>query len=414
MMEKIPSGNVCGKMRAPSSKSMMQRAVAAAALAKGKSIIRNPSFCEDALAALGIARCLGAQVEMLEREVAIKGGNATSSGTLDCDESGLCMRMFCAISAALDGEFTLVGKGTLGERQLGGIEAPIVALGARCETQNGHAPVKISGKMKGGEVRMDGSKSSQLLSGLLMALPLCEKNSLLHVESLKSRPYVRMTLQMLQEFGVEVGADATMERFAIKGGQQYKPASVEIEGDWSGASFMLVAGAIAGEVKVEGLAQKSLQADRVIVDALKDAGATVLQEENAITVAKASLRALEFDATDCPDLFPPLVALACSCKGRSVLRGAGRLKNKESDRAAALVKEFTAMGAKVGVQGDEMRVEGGELKGGSVQSHGDHRIAMACAVAALASNTDVQIQDAQCVAKSYPNFFGDLEKLRVE
>ena len=175
---------------------------------------------------------------------------------------------------------------------------------------------------------------------------------------------------------------------------------------------MLVAGAIAGRVKIRGLSGKSLQADRAILEALERAGTEVATERGAVTVEKSGLKAFKFDATDCPDLFPPLAALACHCRGRSLIQGTERLRHKESDRALALVREFRKMGALIRVQGGTMEVTGGRLKGGEVTSHQDHRIAMACAVAGLASEKGVRIRDWSCVGKSYPQFFDDLEALR--
>jgi 3-phosphoshikimate 1-carboxyvinyltransferase len=201
------------------------------------------------------------------------------------------------------------------------------------------------------------------------------------------------------------------------GGQKYRPCSYTVEGDWSGASFLLVAGAVGGKISVSGLELDSLQGDRRVLDALRDAGAEVGVDASAgaVSVGKGELKGFEFDATDCPDLFPPLVALACNCGGKSVIRGASRLAGKESDRGQALVSEFGKLGARVSVEGDSIVVEGGgKLSGGSVESHRDHRIAMACAVAALNCEGPVEIGDAGCVSKSYPGFFSDLEKLMVK
>ena len=406
-----PSG-IEGALTAPPSKSMMQRAVAAAALAHGSSVLLNPSFCEDALAALGIAEGLGAEVSRESGKVRIKGGGQPKGHRLACGESGLCMRLFAPIAALFDRSFTLTGRGSLVARPMGVLEEPLEALGARCQTHRGFPPVTVRGPIKGGRVSLDGSLSSQVASGFLIALPLCPQDSVLTVANLKSKPYLRMTLSLLKEFGIIIHHDEELRRFEIPGQQAYHPRTYRVEGDWSGGAFPLVAGAIAGRVKVRGLSDKSLQADRAILEALEKAGARVCSEGNAVTVEQSRLEAFEFDATDCPDLFPPLVALACYCKGRSVIRGTERLRHKESDRALALVSEFRKMGARIRVQGGTMEVTGGRLKGGEVSSHQDHRIAMACAVAGLASEKGVRIRDWSCVGKSHPQFFDDLEALR--
>jgi 3-phosphoshikimate 1-carboxyvinyltransferase len=323
--------------------------------------------------------------------------------------------MFAPIVATTGGNFTLTGKGSLLKRQVGMMQQPLEALGARCSTSNGMPPVKVQGAICGGEIEIDGSQSSQFLTGLLMALPLCKKDSLVRIKNLKSKPYVKMTMELLGKFGVQTKADGQLSEFAIKGGQHFKPGEYEVEGDWSGAAFLLVAGAIAGKVEVAGLRTDSLQGDKAIVEALKRAGAKVNMTKDAVIVESAQLSSLEFDATDCPDLFPPLAVLACNCKGTSKIRGVGRLRGKESDRGAALASELGKLGARIDVNGNGMLVTGAKLKGGvHVDPHNDHRIAMACAVAALNASGEVKIEGEECVSKSYPKFFEDLQKLQVE
>lgn len=411
-MKMIEPSSLEGTLAAPPSKSMMQRAVAAAALAPGSSVLLNPSFCDDAVAALGIAEGLGADVSREPTKVRIKGGGKPKGHRLTCGESGLCLRLFTPLAALFDRPFTMTGTGSLVSRPVGALEEPLRTLGARCQTHRGFPPVTVRGPIRGGKVSVDGSMSSQVASGFLMALPRCPQDSILRVSNLKSKPYLRMTLSLLKEFGIVVRYDEGLTEFEIPGNQSYRPRTYRVEGDWSGGAFPLVAGAIAGRVTVRNLAVKSLQADRAILEALERAGAKIHTEKDAVTVERSCLRAFEFDATDCPDLFPPLVALACYCKGRSVIRGTERLRHKESDRALALVREFRKMGARIRVQGGTMEVTGGRLKGGEVCSHNDHRIAMACAVAGLDSEKGVGIRDWACVGKSYPQFFDDLEALR--
>jgi 3-phosphoshikimate 1-carboxyvinyltransferase len=322
--------------------------------------------------------------------------------------------MFAPIAALSGKECVLLGEGSLCSRPIGMVEAPLRELGASISTERGLPPIRVKGPLQGGEVEVDGASSSQFLTGLLMALPLCRKDSVIRVAGLKSRPYVRMTLSLLTEFGIAVRHSPGLDRFEIAGSQSYQPTDYFVEGDWSGASFLLVAGAIAGSVSVGGLDEDSLQADRAILDALRAAGASVEIGNGVVTVGKGKLRGFEFDATDCPDLFPPLAALACSCKGENSIRGASRLSGKESDRGAALAQELSKMGADIRLEGDCLKIRGGKLRGGKADSHNDHRIAMACAVAALDSENGVEIKNDKCVSKSYPGFFGDLEKLRVK
>jgi len=263
--------------------------------------------------------------------------------------------------------------------------------------------------MKGGRIRTDASVSSQFLSGLLMALPLCEKRSTVTVSGLASAPYVRMTIDLLRFFGVRIDNDDRLEEFVIEGNQAYRPSVYAVEGDWSGASFFLVAGAIAGSVEVKGLRHASFQADRAIVGVLAAAGARVETGRDCISVETGDLKPFEFDASGSPDLFPPLVALASSCGGKSVIHGLGRLMYKESNRASALCREFNKLGIRVVAEGNTMEVYGGDVQGALVDSHNDHRIAMACAVVGLRARGEVAISGSACVSKSYPAFFSDLE-----
>jgi 3-phosphoshikimate 1-carboxyvinyltransferase len=214
----------------------------------------------------------------------------------------------------------------------------------------------------------------------------------------------------MKAFGVEVENDHYFI-FRVKSGSAYLPIKYTVEGDWSGAAFFLVAGAIAGNVRVENLNPKSKQADRAILEVLFHVGAKVSVFDNAIEVQKHELNAFHFDATNFPDLFPPLVALAAHCNGESRILGVSRLRVKESDRAVTLQQEFEKLGVEIKIEGELMRITGGEVKGGKVNSHGDHRIAMSCAIASLTGEGDVEIENAEVVDKSYPEFFEDLNAL---
>jgi 3-phosphoshikimate 1-carboxyvinyltransferase len=258
---------------------------------------------------------------------------------------------------------------------------------------------------------VDGSLSSQFLSGLLFALPLCKGPSEIRVYQLKSTPYVALTLSLLTRFGIRWDADERLEHFSIQGGETYHPTRYSVEGDWSGAAFLLVAGAIAGKVRVTNLQADSIQADAKILEALQTVGARIVTDADSVTVERNDLRSLSFDATDCPDLFPPLVALACHCRGTSLIYGADRLRNKESDRADALLDVFSRVGARITLAEDRIEVEGARLRGGAVDAHNDHRIAMAGALAGLTAEKPVSISGWKAVSKSYPDFFQDLQSV---
>jgi len=437
---------LAGSVRAPSSKSSLQRALACAALAPGVSEILEATWSADSRAACGIAEALGARIERGPDRATVRGIPATALAAgpvriaetivVSCGESGTALRMFSAVAALLSREVVLSGEGTLARRPVGPIEGALRSLGAECSTADGYAPVRVRGPLRTGRVRVDGSGSSQFLTGLLIALPLARspgtpETSVVEVERLVSRGYVDLTLEVMRAFGVRAERSPDYSEFRVPGGQFYAPTQYRTEGDWSGASFLLVAGALTardGSLEVTGLDPDSTQPDRAILDALRAAGAGLELDSGSIRVrAAGGLRAFSFDATDCPDLFPPLAALAAFCEGPTELRGSNRLRAKESDRAAALSEELGKLGIRIEVEGDRMVVHGrgagaaggnagaadrGGMKiGAAVDSRGDHRIAMAAAVAALAGPCSVEIRGAECVSKSYPSFFEDLARL---
>lgn len=413
-MEKtvVPS-TLKGEIIAPPSKSMTQRAIAAALLSDSESVILNPSGCEDSKAALGIAASLGAEIQTGLKKVKIRGGGRPKEKKLYCGESGLAIRMFSPIAALYPYTITISGSGSLRKRPMLMITEALTQLGVTCKTEGGYIPLTVKGPLRGGRCQVDGSVSSQLLTGLLMALPLVKEDSEINVLNLKSKPYIDMTLQVLDKFGILV-ENANYSLFKISGSQKYQGTTFEVESDWSGGSFLLVAGAINGEVNVHGLRPDSRQSDKAILRALDSAGARMSIKENSVRISKSELKAFRFDATESPDLFPPLVALAAYCSGVSVIKGVSRLMHKESDRAAALREEFGKMNVGIEIQGDTMMVNGGEVKGAHIDPRNDHRIAMAAAVAAIRANDRMMIKDSYCVAKSYPEFFHDLNRLGVQ
>ncbi len=407
-MKWIKPSKIDGRVSAPPSKSAMIRAIAAASLAGGVSEIRNPAFCDDALAALGVSVALGARVACSEKTVKIKGQGRPVKATLDCGESGLCLRLFAPVAALGKKETTLSAQGSLKTRPVGMIEAPLAELGVVCRSNAGFPPLTVKGPMRGGRVSFDGSLSSQFLTGLLTSLPACEGDSELTVSKLRSRPYVDLTISVLERFGVKVEWNKTQDTFKVKGGQRFEPQRYEVEGDWSAAAFLLVAGAVAGRLTVANLDPDSRQADRRILEVLRDAGAAVATGGSEVSVTAGDLKAFDFDATDSPDLFPPLAVLACFCEGLSTIRGVYRLKHKESDRGTALVEEFSRIGGQFEIRGNVLRIQGRRLEGGVVDARGDHRLAMAGAVAGLRAGNGVRVEGSQAVSKSYPRFFDDL------
>jgi 3-phosphoshikimate 1-carboxyvinyltransferase len=403
-----------GIISAPPSKSMAQRAIAAALLAEGTSNIYLGAHSEDIEASIRIIKALGATViEKLNGCLAITGGLSPISEEIDCGEAGLSMRMFSSIAALSSKKLKLVGRGSLKTRPMKTVEDFLSGLGAKVSLNGELPPITIQGPIKSGKITLDGSLSSQYLTGLLLALPTLPGETELTVLNLKSKPYIEMTLELISDFGVKIEHDSNFFNFFIPGNQKYRSREYTVEGDWSGAAFLAVAAAIAGDVTIENLRIDSKQADRKIVDAILQFGALLTSKENSLQVKRAGANPILFDATECPDLFPPLVALAASANGVSRIRGVHRLKHKESDRENALKTEFRKLGIEILTEDDCLVVTGGPISGVKVFSHHDHRIAMALAVAGLNAATTVEIEHPECVAKSYPDFYKDLNSLKA-
>ncbi|MFR9619803.1 MAG: 3-phosphoshikimate 1-carboxyvinyltransferase [Rikenellaceae bacterium] len=411
----LSQGGVDGVLTPPSSKSYAQRAIAVALLANGKSTLRGLDFCDDTLSALKCAESLGAKVEHISDDtIEITGGLNPKSGSLSIGESGLSTRLFTPLASLLATPITIDGHGSILKRPMTMMIEPLRDLGVEVKDNNGYLPFEVTGPLRGGEVNVDGSVSSQFITGLLLSLPLAQEDTTLNVDRAVSTPYLDMTIETARRFGVEI-AHRNYKEFFIEGEQEYKATDFTIEGDWSAASALLVAGAVAGSIKLNNVSLISKQADTAICIALERAGAEVINEEDAITVHKRELMGFEFDATQCPDLFPALVALAAAAEGESTFTGTSRLIHKESNRAETLRAEYAKVGIEVILDGeDTMIVRGGEIHSTVVDSHNDHRIAMSLAVSALRGHGEMVIKGAECVAKSYPDFFEDLKSIQIK
>ena len=470
----------------PASKSFAQRAIIAAALADGESRLEGYSPCGDNEAAIEVAKALGAEVRAETpgvRSDLSDSSTDTATGTtltikgagssvnmpdkLNVGESGLLTRLMIPIVAALGkGQpIEIDGIGTLPARPLKGASEIMAGFGTVLRPLNPapevHVPLTVQGPLLSGKTSVSGKGGSQLISGLLMALPLLPGDSTLHIHDPKSIPYMFITADVLRRFGIRIGSEmeggedfletqdwslCTGITFKIKGGQKYSPAAFDIEGDWSAAANFLVAGALFGDVRLTGLDTTSLQADISIMDILMEAGASLSQiedepqdEESAnvkdsndneaadaqeavapqghrglITAQKAPLRAFDTDLNNCPDLFPIVAILAAFCHGRSNIQGFKRLASKESDRGAAILNMLTQMGVEASAAGDILSITGESvesrllnghlLKGGEYTSSHDHRMAMALTVASWCADSPIQIDDTTCIAKSFPAF----------
>ena len=437
----------------PSSKSFAQRAILAAALADGTSCLGGYSPCGDNDAALKVAKALGADVEIKGSQVTVTGRPEQAlkqiGQALHVGESGLLTRLMIPLLAALQqgentpSEIGITGEGTLPNRPLKGATEIMARFGTVLRPQGGQegelkVPLTVQGPLLPGKADISGKDGSQLISGLLMALPMLQNDSTIHIHDPKSIPYMFITADVLRKFGIRIGSEmegdeefmetqdwglCTGITFKIKGNQKYSPAAFDIEGDWSAAANFLVAGAVFGKVQLAGLDTKSLQADISIMDILMDAGASLSQIEDTglITAQRAPLRAFDTDLNNCPDLFPAVSILAAFCNGESHLSGFKRLASKESDRGKAILETLTKMGVAAYAEGDCLTIEGltlesrllngNLLKGGEYSSYHDHRMAMALTVASLGSDGPIIIDDIACVAKSFPGFFETWNKL---
>ena len=406
----IHPSQVSGEVRPPCSKSYAQRALAAALLSDGETTLSNIELCDDTRYAMNVITGLGASVRQTgPTEYVIRGGLAPITDTINTGESGLATRLFTPIAALCDRRMTITGTGTMLRRPIGMMIDPLRNLGVQVRS-NGYLPITVQGPLRGGETDVEAYVSSQFLTGLLMSLPLAEGDTILHVEQPNSLPYLAVTVDLASKFRIRMEHNGFRE-FFIPGGQHYHPAKLHIEGDWSSAAFMLVAGAIAGEVTAKRMNTLSLQADLAIIQALTKAGAVIITTPDEITVRKRELTGFDFDATQRPDLFPILAVLGANCEGTTHIRGVNRLVYKESNRAEAIVSEYTKLGMDVALEDDVMTVRGGSLSGGTIDSCNDHRIAMAAAIAALAASGPVTITNAQAVTKSYPRFWDDLDSI---
>ena len=424
---------------APASKSHAQRDILSAAFAKGESRLTGYTPCADSEAALSLIASMGVKVSRVDHTLQIEspGFDEWAKGlsknvTLDVGESGLLCRLMIPLAGQLIAKngnidsITITGKGSLKKRKLFSNQKALNEMGLRVESSDGKLPVVVRGAMVGAHVHSSGKDGSQLLSGMLMALPLCPKSSFIEHSEPTSIPYIDLTIKTLHKFGITIQHE-DYQKFRIPGQQRYQPKShLHIEGDWSSASLLLVAGAISKGITVTNLPINSSQADEKILDILRQCGVSIdvvhtsdcnqrepieMSTEAKIVIHKPTepLRPFETDATHFPDLFPALVVLAMNCQGTSRIKGVHRLANKESHRAESLFSEFTKLGANMEIENDTMVIQGGELHGGFCLSHNDHRIAMALVTASLTIQGNVYVINLGCISKSFPDFINNFK-----
>ncbi|MCW4009897.1 MAG: 3-phosphoshikimate 1-carboxyvinyltransferase [Candidatus Bathyarchaeota archaeon] len=413
-----------GAVYAPPSKAYTQRMLIAAALSNGASKVLNPLISEDTQATLRSVEALGAKVQATEDCWIVQGTNHIKGAEdpIDCGNSGATLRFMVPVAALAPQPSTFLLGAGLAKRPVEPLLTSLKQLGAQAEVQqvNGRTQVRVEGGgIRGGKATMPGDVSSQFVSGLMFACPLAEADTQLTLTStLESKSYVLMTENVLVKHGVKVGISEDFSKVKISANQAYQPLEGGVPGDFSSAAFLLAAAAITeSEVAVKNLDYGSVQGDKAILRILKQMGVDATVCENQIEIAGTGelLSAVDVDASDIPDLVPVCTALACCAKGTSRIHDAERLRLKESDRLNSLYVELSKMGADIAMDEGSLTVNGPcRLHGAVIDSHNDHRIAMACAVAALRADGETVIQNAECVRKSYPQFFTDLGSLGVD
>ncbi|GAA0285440.1 3-phosphoshikimate 1-carboxyvinyltransferase [Halobacterium noricense] len=417
----VGNSRVSGTARAPPSKSYTHRALLAAGYAEG-ALVRNPLVSADTKATARAVDHFGGDTERIDRDWSVTGflgAPDVPANVIDCANSGTTMRLVSGAAALADGTTVLTGDRSLRSRPQGPLLDAIEELGgsARSTRENGQAPLIIEGPMNGGRVEMPGDVSSQFVTSLLMAGAVTERGVDIELTTeLKSAPYVDITLDVLESFGVDAAEHGNGYR--VPGGQTYEPVDGEyaVPGDFSSASYLLAAGALAGgdEVVVEG-AHPSEQGDAAIVSILRQMGADVdwRRSEGRIVVGRSDLDGVTVGVADTPDLLPTIAVLGAAAGGTTTITDAEHVRYKETDRVAAMAAELTKLGADVEERRDELVVHGGDsdLSGARVDGRGDHRIVMALAVAALVADGETVIEGAEHVDVSFPDFFDALGDL---
>lgn len=400
-----------GTVHLPPSKSLSHRALICAYLASlcgGQSTIQHLGESQDIEATLDCVRAMGANAQVNGQTVTFFPSVLNAGQNMHCNESGSTLRFMIPVAMLADREITFTGAGRLMERPLQAYADAFAQSGNLFRQENGI--VTVQGPLHGGCYSLPGNVSSQFVTGLLFALPLVEGDSEIKILSpLESKAYVDLTLEVMRKFGITI--EETETGYHIPGGQKYAAAKYTVEADYSQSGFFLVAAALGCDVACAGLRADSLQGDRAILDVLRQAGATLEISDEIVRVKADTLTAITVDASEIPDLVPPIAVLCCFCNGVSHIINAGRLRYKESDRLHAMAKELTALGAIVEEGKDSLTITGQPmLDGGKVYTHNDHRIAMAMAVASLRCKKTVELENPDCVRKSYPDFWQDFEQ----
>ncbi len=389
----------------PPSKSISQRVLYAGFWGGGGMKIYNLSQAEDVKVFANIESSLKNLLE----------GKSGDNAVIDVNESGFWFRVLAASLPVFGKTFWLTGRGSLKRRDFSSLKNALLPLGVNMAFSDKGLPVKVSGKILPGEFNLDASFSSQHVSGLLFTLPLLDGDTVLHLSNPVSVPYLKMTIKLLNEFGIPVRYADDAGVVYVPGNSTYSlPGEYYVENDWSAAAFFAVYGSLVRQVTISGIKTGSVQGDAYVAHLMSDAGNIVAVNESGVSFAPGMRKPLDADLTDYPDLFPPLAVYAAFANGVSVLKGAHRLTNKESNRAYALVKEFWKAGVNIMLYDDKIIIKGNsKIIPADLSSHNDHRMAMALAMLSVIGGVTLNIDNRECVAKSFPGFFEELQKLKT-
>ena len=419
-----PTQHLYGTTIAPPSKAYSQRMLIASALSNGRSIISNPLSSEDTEATLRAVRSLGASVMITDNSWIVDGSLPLigKSKPIDCGESGATLRFILPVCALAVGASTLTFAKSLEKRPISPLLQSLQDLGVKTENKKlGKKPEIFihGGGITGGKTSILGDVSSQFISGLMFACPLAHLDTVISLKTpLESTAYVEMTQEVLENHGIFISITDEFNQFKIQSNQKYTKYDCKVPGDFSSAAFLLAAAAITNsKITVQNLDYATLQSDKAILGILKQMGVNLEVYEDHIVIEghESFLKPIDVDARDIPDLVPICSVLACYANGISKIHDAHRLRYKESDRLLSLYLELRKMGADISMDEDSLTVKGScTLKGALIDPHNDHRIAMACTVAALGADGETKIQNSECVRKSYPRFFEDLKKIGAE
>lgn len=416
---KIYPSELKGEVKIPPSKSMAHRAIICAALSEGLCIIENIDYSDDIIATIDAMNSLGAKIVKHKDYIEVIGAygsdeKAKETRVIDCNESGSTLRFLVPISLLFKGSSNFKGRGNLGKRPLTTYYNIFERQGIQYSYEEGNLNLVINGELKAGTFEVEGNVSSQFITGLLFTLPLLKEDSKIIITTeMESKGYIDLTLKAMSDFGVEI-INNNYREFIIKGNQKYNARNYRVEGDYSQAAFFLCADSLGNDVLCKDLDLNSLQGDKEVIDILERMNVVFNANDIGVKgIANGELTSTVIDGSQCPDIIPVLTAVASLTNGTTEIINAGRLRIKECDRLAAVTSELNKLGAKIIEKEDGLVITGVEkLQGGvEVWSHKDHRIAMTLAIASTRCEKPIVINDYECVAKSYPNFFEDFKAL---